>query len=226
MNLNPAVFQMMTGGESFSPIDIPTLALWLEQDDRSSVTSSGGLVTQWRDKSSNANHFNAPVGEEPKLESAGINFDGSDSMQSISQISLAGQFTISIVLDTNTLVAGTRMFLGSSSTDEKFGTVSASGNLFFRVFTTGDSSQAFPFAQDQLGILTITRNTNNKVDLRVNGGAPVRLFGDVAQAGTMIFDRIGKDNSTAFFNGRINHLIVDESVAHVAEIVSYHQKKI
>ena len=43
----------ITGAAPFSPIDIPGLTLWLDASDTSTITESGGAVSQWDDKSGN-----------------------------------------------------------------------------------------------------------------------------------------------------------------------------
>lgn len=40
----------------FSPIDLPNLSLWLDATDPATIALSGSSVTQWSDKSGNANH--------------------------------------------------------------------------------------------------------------------------------------------------------------------------
>ena len=42
-----------------SPLDIAGCALWLDASDAASITASGGLVSQWNDKSGNARHATA-----------------------------------------------------------------------------------------------------------------------------------------------------------------------
>lgn len=49
-------------GADFSPLDLPGLALWLDASDLSTITESGGAVSQWDDKSGNANHATQGTG--------------------------------------------------------------------------------------------------------------------------------------------------------------------
>jgi hypothetical protein len=39
------------GGVGFTPLHLPGLALWLDASDTSTITASGGAVSQWNDKS-------------------------------------------------------------------------------------------------------------------------------------------------------------------------------
>ncbi len=82
------------GGASFSPLDIPDLALWLDASDASTITEAGGAVSQWDDLSGNANHEIQNVGSaQPTTGVATINgnnaidFDGvNDYMVTSSRI--------------------------------------------------------------------------------------------------------------------------------------------
>lgn len=56
------VKQFMSGGIKFtSPKSIPGMALWYDGSDGATVIQSAGLISQWRDKSNNANHANQAV---------------------------------------------------------------------------------------------------------------------------------------------------------------------
>ena len=48
-----------------SPLDIATPALWLDASDAASITESGGLVSQWSDKSGNNRHATASSTARP-----------------------------------------------------------------------------------------------------------------------------------------------------------------
>ena len=56
-----------------------SLALWLDASDASSITSSGGLVSQWNDKSGNNRHATQTnAGSRPSVSASGITFDSSN----------------------------------------------------------------------------------------------------------------------------------------------------
>jgi len=68
---------------SWTPVEISTEA-WYDASDGGTITESGGDVSQWGDKSGNANHMTAASGEEPTTGSETLNglnvlsFDGAD----------------------------------------------------------------------------------------------------------------------------------------------------
>ena len=90
----------------FQPPNIPNLALWLSADSNIIVTS--GKVIQWNDLSGNGNHFTPPlVSDQPSYlfspylnGFAGVVFDGTDRLLSISNFTLSNA-TIFIVSTQN-----------------------------------------------------------------------------------------------------------------------------
>ena len=75
-----------------SPLEISDCALWLDASDAASLTVDGSnLVSQWNDKSGNANHFTAAGSARPLyttyLGNAIVSFDGvNDAMVATSNI--------------------------------------------------------------------------------------------------------------------------------------------
>jgi hypothetical protein len=59
--------------ELWTPAEITT-ALWLKADDATTITESGGLVSEWRDKSGNGRHISQGTGSlQPEVISSGLN---------------------------------------------------------------------------------------------------------------------------------------------------------
>ena len=57
----------------WTPADITT-ALWLDAADSSTITESGGAVSQWNDKSGNSRHFSqSTAGNRPAVATASLN---------------------------------------------------------------------------------------------------------------------------------------------------------
>ena len=91
----------------FQPTNLPNLALWLSAD--SSIIVSSGKVTQWNDLSGNGNNFTPPlVSDQPSYlfspylsGFAGVVFDGTDRLLSISNFTLTNA-TIFIISTQNT----------------------------------------------------------------------------------------------------------------------------
>ena len=75
---------------AFSPLSIPTCALWADASDTSSFTfSSGSNISQWKDKSGTNNHFNAWYNPSVLTMDGGrrvVNVPNASGLQSQNQI--------------------------------------------------------------------------------------------------------------------------------------------
>ena len=87
---------------AFSPLDLSPI-LWLDAADTSTITESGGAVSQWDDKSGNGNDLvQATAANQPTTGTTTINglnvisLDGNDRMESPS-VSLTGATMIAVV---------------------------------------------------------------------------------------------------------------------------------
>jgi hypothetical protein len=89
-NNAPYLFYKYVPPPGLSPISISGLVTWLDATDNTTFTLSGSNVTQWRDKSSNLNHFNNDNGN-PTLSTDGgqsaVNFSGGPKLNGIKTIS-------------------------------------------------------------------------------------------------------------------------------------------
>ena len=88
---------------SFNPSDIET-ALWLDAADASTITESGGAVSQWNDKSGNNRHLSQSVSsQQPTWNATGLNnkpivtFDGSNDILLNPTVGAAGLSNVSII---------------------------------------------------------------------------------------------------------------------------------
>lgn len=116
-------------------------------------------------------------------------FSGSQTVAIPSGIVFTGAFSICGWFYHDS--AGDRMLLGRAVTDtNKIGFYT--NKWFIRLISggTGDNAVSQPTVANW-HFFTITRDGSNKVDLYVDGGAPTRLFSDVAQSGTITYDEFG-----------------------------------
>lgn len=93
----------------FDPRSIPGCALWLDAADSNTISfSSGSNVSQWRDKSGNANHVTqATLSNNPVygtyLSKTGINFSGTQNLLTpYTQSGTGGRNTFIVFNDVNT----------------------------------------------------------------------------------------------------------------------------
>lgn len=119
-------------------------------------------------------------------------------------ISLTGPFTISwweAIRDRSTL----RMIFGEGSTNTA--KIGHSGSKWFVRVVNGGSSDntiSLPFAGVWTHVM-LTRDSNNKVDLIINGVA-TRLFSDAAQVGTFTINRIGSSQGSSRYTGYLDKI--------------------
>lgn len=62
-----------TRAAAFSPNDLPQLALWLDAADISTITHTGGAVSQWSDKSANHHHATQATGTNQPMMGIKVN---------------------------------------------------------------------------------------------------------------------------------------------------------
>lgn len=146
------------GEGGFTPADISDLALWLDASDESTITESGGSVSQWDDKSGNDYHVTQGTGaNQPTTGTRTVNglnaldFDGTssyfDADSGIYSIP-SGNNTYFVVLDLDNPATGQRLLNGTVGAGTRWGAViDPSGNRLRCVnntsFTSTDVSVTF-----------------------------------------------------------------------------------
>lgn len=106
---------------NFNPLAIKPI-FWVDASDTTSITSSGGLVSQWNDKSGNVRNFTqANASRQPTTGSAtqnGLNVltFGTSQMGTSSFAFAGGRFTCFAVARASTSAATNRQLLGDRAT--------------------------------------------------------------------------------------------------------------
>jgi len=212
-----------TQKNSFTPADITT-ALWLDAADASTITESGGAVSQWDDKSGNARHLSqATAANQPTYLSTGlnslptINFDGTGEFLKNASYEPTGAVTCFFAAErTSSSANGTLLLVKTSSIFEITSAPGTNSYLDF-TFTGTDSSSpkgidvsvstSSPFV---LGVQYDGSGTaNSDYSARFNGeiqaitsGGPL---GYVSETGFTIGMR--SIQGVGAFNGKISELI-------------------
>jgi len=121
---------------NWTPAEITT-ALWLDAADASTITESGGVVSQWDDKSGNGKHATQSIAQSrPLLTGDGLNgrsvitFDGNDDFFSVS--SFTGSRIISVFLVASQDTTTSNKYLLDESNTAQYG-----GGLSIRFTNTG-----------------------------------------------------------------------------------------
>lgn len=108
---------------TFDPTSIAGCKLWLDASDASTFTySSGVVVSQWNDKSGNANHFtqgtaaNQPSRSGTQNGLSSVVFDGSNDSMTGPDLNRAQPYTVFMVAKKNTSVTVASMLTNSLGT--------------------------------------------------------------------------------------------------------------
>jgi len=147
----------------FLPTQFSALGLWLDSSDLTTITVSGSNISQWTDKSSNANNATqATSSNQPFLTSAGILFNGSQNLNLANPNALASNTTFSaFFVEQRASSANTNYVLVGSAT-----TVNQNLNIGY------DSSTVFRFAY-------YGNDLNYTVPAYSAGSEPFRLWGAI-----------------------------------------------
>ena len=154
----------------------------------SGITESSGAVSEWSDQSSNSiNMVQATAGEKPTFANAVITFDGSDNLQSTSQISLTGDYTVGVKLKPTGTIANYAV-LGDNTTAGQFIKLQDEDTIYVK---SGGTVKGISITDGSLftdgGYFVLTRDSSN-FTLFWNG---VQQSQVTAVAGTQLIDTIG-----------------------------------
>lgn len=115
-------------GELFDILSLGPLAWW-DMTDASTITESGGLVSQVDDKSGNANHATQVTAtNQPSVDGGSLSFDGSDVLESSFDLGVGGGYSLA--------------FVSSQSASL------SPGNPFPRAFRSADDKQSLFYRQN------------------------------------------------------------------------------
>ena len=210
--------------------NIKTLGDWKPSDEtgleawykfQTGITLTGSDVSDWNDSSSNTfNLRQLTLLEQPAYNSGNIDFDASASqnLQSASDISLSGAFTVGIKLHP---AASNVTVLGSNTTNNEFFKLMTSTVIRFKtdgsyIEITLDSGT---FLADNY--LVITRNASNLITLYLNG---VAQSDTETLAGTADINAIGvRKTDLNPYDGTISEVQIydTESTALTANVNTY-----
>lgn len=207
---------------AFSPVQLAP-SLWLDAANTASITSSGGLVSQWNDLSGNANHATASGTDRPTTNATTRNgrnvldFNGSNVLGLTSTITLGAAWTVAAVAvkagvsNKSVLIVGNigvdyatylTLPLSATSGTPYMGTYNSTGPSFYT--TNGPSSYTVTNWVSLIGVVAGTGATDTT--LYQNGTA-----GTAGQGGMVgqTLKWVGYYSPTTYsLQGSIGELIV------------------
>tara|TARA_Y100000310_G_C20701809_1_gene830650 strand:- start:2507 stop:4969 length:2463 start_codon:yes stop_codon:yes gene_type:complete len=173
-----------------------SLLLMMNFDNVSALGENNTHVFDISGKGNNGTTDNATAIQNGRYGGA-FEFNGGNDVLQIPDITLPNAFTISlwwnISHDSAYRFAIAEDSTGSST---KIGHSNDGTNFFIRVVNddSSDTSIALPTANEWHQIVVV-RHDSDKVDLYVDGSAPIRLFSDAAQTGDSDWSVIGRGSS-------------------------------
>lgn len=195
--------------------------------------SGNGTAGEYTDSTSNDNDGRGGGGTStavPALTSSGqINgaqsFDGINDYVDITNIDFTGEFTFSAWTYTG-VTSGTHVIFGEDTgagAGPKIGF--NAGQVFVRVIAGSPDQTISQPSTNAWHLITVKRDSNNKIDLYIDGGSPNRLFLNVAKSGTYTFDIIGANGGSfdQTFNGNLDEIRASNTARSTAWVVAgYH----
>jgi len=212
------------------PTDISGLIQWLDADDASTVTESGGFISDWVDKSIEANDVTQLTGADQPLYVTGeingrniVRFDGiSDHLSGAPFLLDAGTATIFVVIKAPAQADGVIIHSGAGGAADTFYRIAAplffvGGNVrnFFR-------NEAGDVLQNLIGVATLFDDTARILtftDSLLVMGTRIDGVDDILDS----YSRTGviTDNAYTLGTSLVSGGILDPLDGDICEIVIY-----
>ena len=193
----------------WSPDDESSLVAWYQ--NAVAIALNGSDVSSWKDSSSNTyDMVQATAGEQPAYSAGVLTFVSADdnNLQTTSQISLTGDFTLGLRINTSTTNGA---FLADNTSANEFFKYSGSSSDRIAFKIAGSASTNLDLDSGTFGddYLVITR-LSNVITLWKNGVAQTGTTPTVA--GTSLIDVIGlRRIDTNGFDGTIKEIQIYSS---------------
>ena len=206
-------------GSSWQPSDETGLEAWYK--NQTGITLAGSDVAIWADSSSNSFDMRQlSLAEQPAYNSGDIDFDASatQSLQSASDITLSGAFTIGIKLN---IAAVGGIIIGDNTATGEFFKLFSTTVLRIKIDNSTADVQLDSGAWGD-GYMVVTRNASNVIKLFWNGAA--QTTATPTQSGTANIDTIGvRKTDLNPYDGTISEIQIfdTESTALTANVNTY-----
>ena len=189
--------------------------VWLDASDSSTITESGGKVSQWNDKSGNGHHATqSTTDNQPTTNSrqqSGLNvidFDGNDLVRNSSFDINTTDLTVFSVRKWDTNVSGDRVWTIHNLPNEDQGKLNEAG--FGIGYRSPTDRYATYSANLNLELLSFATNDTNSQKIWVNGLFETENTGAITPF-TSNAITIGADAAGNSFDGMVAEVIIVES---------------
>lgn len=204
---------------AWNPSVLPGLVAWYDASDAASITSSGGAVSQWNDKSGSGFHLVQATGaKQPATGATTINglnvldFVRANS-QTMAKTSISTTVTSVFIVMKYTSTTGTQAVVATNASTF-FYQVFANGllNMFAGAaiqtsndWTTGTAFDAYAIVNGASSVINL------------NGTSATGNAGTTTAATSLI---VGDDTGTSYIDGSIGELFISSQVISGADLTS------
>lgn len=208
---------LLSGG--FSPVNIAGLKLWFDASDASTITQSGGAVSQWNDKSANANHMTQATGSaQPTIQTAAQN--GLNTIRFTASAVQTMLLNSSVNVDsahTNISVIRRGGPTGANIVELFCNTATLCMTLQWYSDTNFNHEDSSGF-QESSAVASTAYNlisgdkTGTTGHWYLNMGSDIGAAHSATNTATLNVDNIGARQNTYYFNGEIAETVLYDSV--------------
>jgi len=190
---------------AWSPADETSAVAWYKKD--TGITEVGGAVSNWADQISNHDMAQSVAADKPTYANNTITFDGTDFLETTSQITITGAFTIGIKLKDTTYQ---NTILGDNNTVNQLIKYKDSTTLRFKT-ASGQADLALDsgntFGDDYI---ILTRDGSFNLKLWFNG---VEQAATATKGGNSLIDSIGSRSIADYFVGNMTEIQIFSSTS-------------
>jgi hypothetical protein len=219
MSLNLFINSGVAASSGFSPAQLSDLKLWLDASDSSTITESLNAVSQWNDKSGNANSLTQTTASlKPKTNTRTLNnknvieFDGGDIIRSAAFSSVLSQPNTVFIVYQSDLSSLQYVLDGlSPGTDRHLFVLDpAIGDFMFAgtELATSHGTPSIPY------LVSLQFNTTSS-EYYINGS--LVASGNVGSQGFGGITLGSRYNDVTFFDGIIGEVIVYDKLLSISE---------
>jgi hypothetical protein len=179
-------YRVLPSTPVFNPAQLPTLSLWMDPTDSTTLTLSGSSVTQWRDKSATGAVFST-VNANPTYTASlinglpGLDLTNASGFISVATQNLAANLTLAMILVVKSGIGGWGSFFthGSRDLDIALERNSISTGTTLQFQSGNDNAGAnITFTTDQVALYIGTMTTaTSRVLSRFGGGTTTTASG-------------------------------------------------
>lgn len=212
-------YMASSGPNLWTPAQIST-TIWYDASDSSTITLNGSNVSQWNDKSGNANNaVQATASQQPAFSSTGFNskpavvFDGSNDTMAISTGTLGSNISVFAVAKGNTMASYRRLFHAGAGGADAFLLFGSVDNNFATFFGDGTNWNDLDVNSPSVSVLSnnilevVNPTSGSNATPYVNGTAQNTKVGTM---GTTTGGRLG-DGVSQCWDGPLAELVVVNS---------------